>query len=126
MHRGLRLIVGTMYFTAFSLLHLEFHRWLEAIHIHAQGPVEFGQLSVREFSRETIIANHLPDNLSILLLHVALIGASSGTSPGEGDLCLLTKSQQFQVNKLSSVIGVEPQDGKRKQRLRSLECSYYG
>jgi len=96
------------------------------IHIHPQRSVEFDQLSVCEFSPETIITNHLPDNLSILLLHVALIVASSRTPSGKGDLFLLTKSQQFQVNKLSSVVGVDSQDGERKQRLRSLECGHNG
>ena len=70
-----------------------------------------------------VIANHLPDNLPVLLLDIALIVAASRTPSSEGDLFLFTKSQQFHIDKLGSVVRVDPQERKREQVLYSLEGS---
>src|SRR5260221_479669 len=100
---------------SFSLLGLELHRGLKAIHIHAQCPVEFRELPVRQFSDKAIIANHLPHNLSVLLLDVTLIIASSWAPSGKGDLLLFTKGEQLDIDELRSIIRVNAQDGERKQ-----------
>src|SRR5260221_4068257 len=108
---------------SFSLLGLELHRGLKAIHIHAQCPVEFRELPVRQFSDKAIIANHLPHNLSVLLLDVTLIIASSWAPSGKGNLLWFTKGEQLDIDELRSIIRVNAQDGERKQVLSTLESS---
>lgn len=90
-HRRLCLIVGTPDSTTLSLFALEFHGGVKAIHLDPQRPIAFRELAVGVFSLETIIANHLPNNLSVFLLHIALIVAASGTPSGEGEVFLFTK-----------------------------------
>jgi hypothetical protein len=79
LHRGLGSIIGPTHATAISLFRLQFHGWLKRIDIHAQGTVEFGQLSVCQLPDKTVIADHLPDNVAVLLLNIALIIALLGT-----------------------------------------------
>jgi hypothetical protein len=75
LHRRLGLIVGAPHFTALSFFRLEFHGGLKTIHIDPQRPLEFGELSRGEQALEAIRANHLPDNLPVFLLSIALIEA---------------------------------------------------
>ena len=117
------LIVGASHFTALSFFRLEFHGRLKTIDIDPQRAIEFGELSIGEQALEAIIANHLPDNLPVFLLYIALIIAASRTPSGEGDLFLFTKSQQLHIDKLGSVVRVDPQERKREQLLCSLESS---
>src|SRR2546421_8149077 len=120
---GLRLIVGPAHLTPFSLLRLQFHGGLKTIDIHPQRPVELRQLSVGEFSREAIIADHLPNNLPVLLLHVTLIIAASWAPEGYGDLLLFTKGEQVGIDKLRSIIRVNAQDRKGEQVLSAFQRS---
>ena len=96
---------------------------MKTIHIDPQRPIEFGELSIGEQALEAIIAHHLPDNLPVFLLDIALIIATSRTPSGEGELFLFTKSQQLHIDKLGSVVRVDPQERKREQVLYSLEGS---
>src|SRR5260370_6834993 len=112
LHRGLCLIVGPPYFTAFSLLRLQFHRGLKAIDIYPQRPIEFRQLSVGKFSSEAVIADHLADNLPIFLLHIALIVTLARASASKSDVFLLTVGRQLHVNELSSIIRIDTQQRK--------------
>jgi hypothetical protein len=61
------------------------------IHIDPQRSVEFGQLAIGQLTREAIIANHLPNNLAVFLLDLALIVALARASSGTGDVLLFTK-----------------------------------
>ncbi len=121
LHRRLCLIVGPVHLVALALFGLELHRRLKAVDIQAQGSVQFGELSVRQFADKAIIADHLPHNLPILLLHITLVIALSGTSPGEGNVCLFTKSQQFDIDKLRAIVRVKAEHRERKQVLGALE-----
>jgi hypothetical protein len=79
LHRGLGTIIGPTYFTAISLFRLKFHGRLKTIDIDPQCPIEFGQLSVCQLPDKTVIADHLPHNVAVLLLNIALIIALLGT-----------------------------------------------
>jgi len=96
---------------------------LKAIDIQAQCPVEFSELAVGQFASKAIIANNLPNNLPIFPLHIALVVASSGTPFGEGDVFLFTKREQFHIDKLGTVVRVDPYEWKREQLLCPLEGS---
>ena len=109
--------------TFLSFFRLEFHGGLKTIHIDPQRPIEFVELSIGEQALEAVIANHLPDNLPVFLLDIALIVAASRTPSGEGNLFLFTKSQQLHIDKLGAVVRVDPQERKREQLLYSLESS---
>ena len=78
LHRGLGSIIGPTHFTAVSLFRLKLHGRLKTIDIHPQCPVEFGQLSVRQLPTKAVIADHLPHDVAVLLLDVALIIALLG------------------------------------------------
>ncbi len=93
LHRRLRLIVGPPDFTALSLFRLELHGGLKTVDVDPQRPVEFSELAIGQQALEAIIANHLPHDLPVLLLHVALIVASSRTPSREGEMLLFTKRQ---------------------------------
>ena len=67
------MVVGTPNFTAVSLFGLQFHGGLKTIHIDPQCSIEFGELPIGEFTNEAIIAHHLPHNLPIFLLDIALV-----------------------------------------------------
>jgi hypothetical protein len=93
--------------TFLSFFRLEFHGGLKTIHRDPQRPIEFGELSIGEFAHEAIIADHLPDNLPVFLLDIALIVAAPRTPSGEGELFLFTESQQLCIDKLGSVVRID-------------------
>lgn len=47
----------------------------------------------------------------------------SGTSEGYGELLLFTKGEQFDIDKLASIIRINPLHGKGKQVLSAFEGS---
>ena len=111
----LRLIIGAAHLAAFSLLRLQFHRGLKAVDIQAQRSIQLGELPIGEFPDEAIIADHLTHDLSIFLLYVTLIITVLRTPSRKGDVFLLTVGRQFNIDELSSIVGVNAQEGKRKQ-----------
>jgi hypothetical protein len=46
---------------------LELHGRLKAVDIQAQGSVQLGELSIRQFTDKAIIANHLPHNVVVVV-----------------------------------------------------------
>ena len=68
LHRRLGLIIGPAHFAAVSLFRLKLHGRLETIDIHSQRPLEFGQLPVRQLPNKAIVADHLSDNVAVLLV----------------------------------------------------------
>jgi hypothetical protein len=49
-----------------------------------------------------------------------------GTPPREGDVFLFTVGRQFNIDELSSIVGVNAQEGKRKQVPCSFQCGNDG
>jgi hypothetical protein len=64
------------------------------------------ELSIGKFPDEAVIADHLTHDLSIFLLYVTLIITVLGTTPREGDVFLFTVGRQFNIDELSSIVGV--------------------
>lgn len=78
MHRRLGVIVGAADFRAITLFGLQLHGRLKTIDVEAQCPVELGRLTVGQFPDEAVVADHLPDDVAVLLFDVALIIALLG------------------------------------------------
>ncbi len=103
MHRRLRLIIGAPHFTSLALFRLKLHGGLKTVDVDPQCPVEFGELVIGQLAREEIIANHLPNDLPVLLFHVALIVASSRTPSCESEPLLFTKRKPLNVQMVMSL-----------------------
>ena len=73
------------------------------------------------FSHQAVIADHLAYNRPILLLDKTLIVFQVRASPCESNVRLLAVDDHCLVDELSAVIGIYPQNGKRKQQACLLE-----
>ncbi len=121
---SLRWIVDAVYLFPVPLLRQELHRGLEALDIQAQGSVQFAELPVRMFPNQAIIADHLADNRSVFLRNKALIIFQMGASPRERQVFFLTRSDQRLIDDFPTVIGINPQNGKGKERACALEVRW--
>ncbi len=79
-------------------------------------------MPVSKLSSEAIIADDLANDLPIFLLYIALIVALARASSRKRDLFLFAVGRQFHVNKFSSIIRINPQEGKRQKLSCSLQC----
>jgi hypothetical protein len=75
------------------------------------------------FPDEATVADDLSHHYPIFLLHEALVSFLIRASSREGDLLTYTIGGDLFVDKFSAVVGVESQDGKRKERPGTLEGS---
>jgi len=97
---------------AVALFREQLHGRLEAIDIQAQGPVQFLQLLEGVFPNKAIIAYHLTDDRSIFLLHKTLIIFHAWASPCERQVFALTIRHYQVIDKLSSIVCVNPKQRK--------------
>src|SRR5260370_34916162 len=74
------------------------------------------------FSDKAIRARHLANDRSIFLLDKALIPFLIGPSTGKGDVFLFTIGYHDSIDELSTVIGINPQNGKREQPTCALKA----
>ena len=86
-----------------------------------QGAIQFVQLPTRMLPDETAMAHHLSHHDPIFLLHKALVPFLIGPSSREGNLLTYTIRGDFFVDKFSTVIGINTQDGKRETASGTLE-----
>lgn len=121
MHRRLRPIVCTPQLTAIPLFRVEFHGGLKTLDRDPLRSVAFGQLAIDPLPRETIRSDHLPNNLAIFRLSIALIVTFARASSRKCDMLLFTKSMSFHVDQRCSILRVHPQQREGEQLLYSLE-----
>lgn len=116
-------VVHPAHRSALDVFGYQFHRWLKAVHIQAQGPVQFAQLSA---SHQATISDHLAYDHAIFLFYEALVPLLVGPSPCKRDLLAETIRGDFLVDELSSIVCIDPQDGKRKQCASTMQGSQHG
>jgi hypothetical protein len=80
-------------------------------------------LPIRLFPNEAIIADHLTNDGSVFLFNKTLIVFQIRASPREGDVFLFAIGDQHFIDKLATVIGIDPQDRKGEERACPLEGS---
>jgi hypothetical protein len=73
------------------------------------------------FANQAIITNDLSDNCPIHLLHKIQVSFLIWAPPREYNVFLLTVCHQFLIEEFSTVIGIDAQDGKRKERMCILD-----
>jgi hypothetical protein len=91
------------------------HARLKTVHIESQRSVQLTELLASLSSHEPIMPHDLAHNRSILLFDITLIVFQIRASSRKGDLFLFTITEQHLIDEFPSVVGVEPQDGKRKE-----------
>src|ERR1700693_2275265 len=75
------------------------------------------------FPNQTIITDYLAHNGSIFLFYKTLVIFQIWASPCERDLFLFAIGDQHFIDELSSVVGINPQNGKGEERACALEGS---
>ena len=78
-------------------------------------------MPISVFPNQAIITDHLADNRSIFLFDKTLVSFLIRPSSCEGNLFLFTIRHNFLIEELPAIIGIDAQDGERKERMRALD-----
>ena len=93
---------------------MKLHRRLEKVNIEPHRPVELPQLEKGPFSFKSIIADQLPYDHTIFLLHITLVVLLIGTPSCKCDFLPFTVSQEFRIDKFTAIVRIQTNKRKRQ------------
>ncbi len=121
LERRLSWSVHSSHPTAGARLGAQLHRRLEEVDVQPHGSVQLGQLAIGALAFEAVVADQLPHDRTVLLLDEALVVLVGHPATGEGELFVGTVGQQFLIDELAAVVGVDPEQGEGEHAARPLQ-----
>jgi hypothetical protein len=119
-------IVDPMDLSSLDLFRHQLHRRLKTVDVPMESTIQLFQLPVGMLPNQATMAHHLSHHRPIFLFDEALVSLLVWASSCERDLLTYTIRSNFFVDELPTVIGIESQDGKRKECPGALEGSQDG